>query len=104
MDEPGPRRRAFLTLDLEDYRADMTYRHTGRTDGTRPGEVEESLGLLLDAAERAGARATVFIVGEVARRLPASVLRDLATRHEVGAHGDRHLAVTDLGPRAFAED
>jgi hypothetical protein len=102
MDEP--RRRAFLTLDLEDYRADMTYRHTGRTDGARPGEVEESLALLLDAVEQAGARATAFIVGEVARRLPGHVLRDLAARHQVGAHGDRHLAVADLGPRAFAED
>lgn len=46
---------------------------------------------VLDALRAVGARATFFVLGEAARRHPATLRAVLSAGHEVGLHGDRHV-------------
>jgi peptidoglycan/xylan/chitin deacetylase (PgdA/CDA1 family) len=73
----------------------------------RPPLVEELDRLLpetLDLFESLELRATFFVLGEVAERLPARV-RALAERgHEVACHGHLHLRSDDRSPAGFRAD
>jgi peptidoglycan/xylan/chitin deacetylase (PgdA/CDA1 family) len=59
---------------------------------------------VLDELERAGAKATFFLVGEQARRHPDLVGEIVARGHEPAIHGYRHRSQLRCTPRAFAED
>jgi hypothetical protein len=76
-----------ITFDLEDNR--------------RSAEQEERFVPMshrfLDFVEERGIRATVFIVGEIARSHPGLVRRVSAGGHEIGLHGLRHVALGDVG-------
>jgi peptidoglycan-N-acetylglucosamine deacetylase len=59
---------------------------------------------VLDALARTGARATFFVLGERAERMPALLERTLAEGHVVGVHGDRHLRHTEHTRAAIERD
>ena len=59
---------------------------------------------LLEALGRAGARATFFVVGQIARHNPALVRAIHAAGHEVASHGWDHQRVLAMTPRTFADD
>jgi peptidoglycan-N-acetylglucosamine deacetylase len=83
-----------VTLDLEDNRA---------STAQEPRFVAMS-NRFLDLIEERGMRATVFIVGEVARSEPGLVRRVADGGHEVALHGLRHVALGEVGPeRLLAE-
>ena len=69
-------------------------------DGPHPAGTPAVLGVL----ERAGARATFFLVGEQVRRDPALAREIVAAGHAVALHGDRHRCQLRLTPRALDED
>jgi polysaccharide deacetylase family protein (PEP-CTERM system associated) len=69
-----------------------------------PSRVVHTTRLLLDDLDRAGARATFFVVGWVAERHPELVAEIVAAGHEVGSHGHLHRRVYELPPEAFRED
>ena len=54
--------------------------------------------------ERAGARATFFLVGEQVRRDPALAREIVAAGHAVALHGDRHRCQLRLTPRTLDDD
>jgi len=58
----------------------------------------------LDFLESRQAKATFFVVGEVARRHPEVVRRIAAGGHEVACHSDRHVLLGRQGGTAFRED
>jgi polysaccharide deacetylase family protein (PEP-CTERM system associated) len=60
--------------------------------------------LLLEDLDRAGARATFFVVGWVAERHPELVAEIVAAGHEVGSHGHLHRRVYELQPETFRDD
>jgi len=66
--------------------------------------VELTTRRLLEMFDRAGARATFFVVGWVAERVPRLVAEIAAAGHEVGSHGYLHQRAYDLGAPAFRED
>ena len=73
----------------------------------RPRLAEELDALLprtLERFETAGVRATFFVLGEVARRIPDRVREIAAAGHEVACHGDLHLRANDRSPEAFRRD
>lgn len=78
-----------VTFDLEDNRAsaDQEERFVAMSDR-----------FLAFLAQRA-IRATVFVVGEIARSHPQLVRRVAAAGHEVALHGLRHVAIGDVGPQ-----
>src|SRR5260370_2249403 len=59
---------------------------------------------VLRELERAGARATFFLVGEQIERLPALAAEIAAAGHEIGIHGYRHNLLLRRSPRAIRPD
>jgi polysaccharide deacetylase family protein (PEP-CTERM system associated) len=76
-----------VTFDLEDHRrsTDQEARFVTMTDR------------FLAFAEARGIRATVFVVGEIARSHPQLVRRVAAAGHELGLHGLRHVPLGQVG-------
>jgi peptidoglycan/xylan/chitin deacetylase (PgdA/CDA1 family) len=69
-------------------------------DGPHP----EGTPAVLDALDRAGARATFFLVGERVERAPHVAREIVARGHAVAIHGYRHRSLMRLGPRAIDHD
>jgi peptidoglycan-N-acetylglucosamine deacetylase len=59
---------------------------------------------VLEALDRAGARATFFVVGEAARRHRGLLAEILSAGHEIALHGDRHLPHALMLPRSVERD
>jgi peptidoglycan/xylan/chitin deacetylase (PgdA/CDA1 family) len=59
---------------------------------------------VLEVLERAGARATFFLVGEQVERHPSLAAELVAAGHEVAIHGHRHVLLLRRPPRAVARD
>ena len=100
-----PRANAF-TVDVEEW-----FHVCGRRGGppasgwpSLPSRVVETTRLLLDDLDRAGARATFFVLGWVAERHPRLVEEIAAAGHEIGSHGHAHERAFDLGADGFVAD
>lgn len=66
--------------------------------------VDVSTRWLLDELARAGARATFFVLGDLAQRQPALVRAMHAAGHEVASHGWDHRRVHHFTPETFRDD
>jgi polysaccharide deacetylase family protein (PEP-CTERM system associated) len=101
---PAPLR--VLTVDLEDWFHLLEYpasEHPASWDD-RPSRIQANTERLLDLFDRAGARATFFALGWVARRTP-ELLRSIVRRgHELGSHSDVHALVGRMTPDQFRDD
>lgn len=82
-----------LTLDLEDHRPDATW----------PRRYPEMTRRILDLLDEHDARASVYVVGTLAREDPDLVAEVARRGHEVGLHGWEHVPLTSLDPPEFAE-
>jgi peptidoglycan/xylan/chitin deacetylase (PgdA/CDA1 family) len=69
-------------------------------DGPHP----EGTPAVLEALDRAGARAVFFVVGEQVERFPSLVAELAAAGHEVALHGYRHLNQMRVTPGWLADD
>jgi polysaccharide deacetylase family protein (PEP-CTERM system associated) len=96
--EPARPRHA-LSVDVEDWY------HDGAVLAGATGErVEMNTDRLLELCAAAGARATFFVLGEVAARFPALVRRLAAAGHEIGSHGYQHRPLPAMLWREFRTD
>jgi len=68
------------------------------------GPVADLVERYLDFLRKHGAKATFFVVGEVARRQPELVRALTDEGHEIGCHSDQHVPLDLLGRAAFRED
>ncbi len=95
-----------LTIDVEDYFHPNAMTTTvPRADWERlPARVEGSTHLMLDLLAEHGVRATFFVLGWVAERLPQLVDEIAGRGHEIACHGYGHRLVSELGPELFRED
>jgi polysaccharide deacetylase family protein (PEP-CTERM system associated) len=95
-----------LTIDLEEYFQVSAFAGAVAPErwGELPSRIEPQTERLLAMLERAGARATFFVLGWVAERHPALIRRIVAAGHEIGSHGWAHVRVRDQSPTAFAAD
>ncbi len=59
---------------------------------------------VLAALDRAGARATFFLVGEQVERTPSLAAEVAAAGHEVALHGYRHVLLLRRSPGALRDD
>jgi polysaccharide deacetylase family protein (PEP-CTERM system associated) len=71
---------------------------------TLPSRVADTTRMLLEDFDRAGARATFFVLGWVAEKYPQLVGEIRSAGHEIGTHGFSHTRVYELEPEAFAAD
>lgn len=69
-----------------------------------PEELDRAIPELLARFDRLGVRATFFVLGEVAERLPERIREVRAAGHEVASHGELHLRAGDRSPAAFRAD
>jgi polysaccharide deacetylase family protein (PEP-CTERM system associated) len=92
-----------LTIDVEDW-----YHHgLGDADAAAARfekRVERNVARLLELLDAHRARATFFVLGEIAASLPGLVREILARGHELGSHGFHHRPVRSLLQREFREE
>src|SRR5437867_10760421 len=95
-----------LSIDVEEYFHASIFRAATQAQGVGRFEsrVEASVDRMLVLLQEAGARATFFTLGEIARLHPSVVRRIAAEHHEVACHGDRHVDVCLQTPRQFRRD
>jgi polysaccharide deacetylase family protein (PEP-CTERM system associated) len=102
----GPTITNVLSVDVEDYFQVSAFEgHIpyASWDGFEL-RVEDSTRRILDLFDRAGVKATFFVLGWIAERRPRLV-RELADRgHEVASHGYRHRLVYSMSPADFRWD
>jgi polysaccharide deacetylase family protein (PEP-CTERM system associated) len=95
-----------LSVDVEEYYHAEIFRR-GVHSTRRPNfesRVERNTEVLLELLREHGARATFFVLGEIAKRHSAMVRRLAAENHEIACHGDRHDNVWRQSPQAFRAD
>lgn len=82
----------------------MTFTVDVEEDGTGPDRAAAMTGRLLDLLDASAARATFFVVGELAERRPALVRAIAARGHELASHGHRHVALAEDGAARLRRD
>lgn len=95
-----------LTIDVEDY-----FHVTAFERQIKPGEwgryplrVEGNTLRILDMLDEFALKATFFVLGWVAERLPA-LIKEISRRgHEIACHGYGHQLVYRLSPQEFRHD
>jgi polysaccharide deacetylase family protein (PEP-CTERM system associated) len=95
-----------LSVDVEDYfqvQAFARYVRRDAWDGW-PSRVERNTRLLLDLFDEAGATATFFTLGWVARKFPGLVQEVAQRGHEVASHGMFHQMLTEQTVESFRAD
>lgn len=101
---PRPRANA-ITVDVEEWFHICGVGHLAREHwDCLPSRVVHTTRALLDDLDRAGARATFFVLGWVAERYPELVEEICAAGHDIGSHGHLHSRVYELGAEAFVAD
>ena len=94
---------ACLTFDVEDWFHPELVRARVAPGDTRT-VVREGTAWILEALRRHRARATFFVVGEVARRHPDLVRRIVDEGHELASHGDTHTSLWRLDREGFRRE
>jgi polysaccharide deacetylase family protein (PEP-CTERM system associated) len=95
-----------LSIDLEDWFCVSNLSHVINRDDWDACElrVDSSAGRVLDLLDRHKTRATFFVLGWVADRLPGLV-REIERRgHEIASHGYGHRMLTQLSEQEFEDD
>jgi polysaccharide deacetylase family protein (PEP-CTERM system associated) len=98
---------ATLGIDVEDwYHAENLQGICPRTVWPQcESRVERNVDRLLTILEETGTTATFFILGEVAKRFPSTVVRKIAKGgHELGSHGYSHRPLYSLSDEVFRAD
>ncbi len=94
-----------LTIDVEEYYHATIFQEAvgGVTTGLE-SRVESSTERVLALLAGAGAKATFFILGEVAAAHPAIVRKIAQEGHEVACHDYHHTLVVGRRPEVFREE
>ena len=98
MNDPTKSASNIFTVDVEDW-----YHGISRyveVSSPRP-RLQHSLPILLDLLRKYKAKATFFVLGEIAQDFPDLVKHIVADGHEVGCHGYSHRHLMDIGEVAF---
>lgn len=95
-----------MTIDVEDWFHVENLRRAIPRDTWRARalRVESSMDRMLELMEPWNVKATCFVLGCVADRVPDLVRRIAANGHEVASHGYGHDLVYDLEPARFRGD
>lgn len=95
-----------LTIDVEDYfQVNAFARHIHRDQWDHyPLRVNGNTDRILDMLDSFSIKATFFILGWVAERLPALTKEIHKRGHEIACHGYGHELVYVIGPERFRSD
>lgn len=95
-----------LTIDVEDYFHVTAFEQQIRPDtwDRHPLRVGDNTLRILDMLDEFALKATFFVLGWVAARLPALVREIQRRGHEIACHGYGHQLVYRLTPQEFRAD
>lgn len=95
-----------LTIDVEDYfQVNAFARYVRREEWDNyPLRVADNTLRILDMLDEYSVRATFFILGWVAERVPDLVREIHQRKHEIACHGFGHELVYVIGPDLFRQD
>jgi polysaccharide deacetylase family protein (PEP-CTERM system associated) len=93
-----------LSVDVEEYYHAGTFRQGVGRVAAFTSRVEASSDRLLTLFRQHNAKATFFVLGEVAAEHPAMVRRIASEGHELACHGQHHDDVYLKGPDEFRAD
>ena len=95
-----------LTIDVEDYFQVNAFARQISCDqwDSYPLRVERNTHRILDLLDESRVRATFFILGWIAERVPALVREIQKRGHEIACHGYGHQLIYSIGPVKFRED
>jgi polysaccharide deacetylase family protein (PEP-CTERM system associated) len=95
-----------LSVDVEDYfQVSAFEQHVAQADwDSRELRVDRNVGRLLEIFAEHDVRATFFMLGWVAQKVPSMVREIVAGGHEIASHGFKHTRVTTQQPHEFRED
>jgi polysaccharide deacetylase family protein (PEP-CTERM system associated) len=95
-----------LTIDVEDYFQVNAFTPYVRQDqwDSFPLRVDGNTRRILDILDSYSIKATFFVLGWVAERLPLLVREIHQRGHEIACHGYRHELVYKIGPDRFRAD
>ena len=95
-----------ITVDVEDYFQVNAFARQIRSDqwDSYPLRVERNTNLILDMFDEFGVKATFFVLGWVAERVPGLVSEIHRRGHEIACHGYGHQLIYSIGPQKFRED
>jgi polysaccharide deacetylase family protein (PEP-CTERM system associated) len=98
--------RNALTVDVEDYFHVSAFSDCidRKNWDSHPLRVEKNTRRLLDLLDQHAVKATFFVLGWVAERLPGLVTEVAARGHEVASHGYSHQLVYNQDPDVFREE
>ncbi|HXG93213.1 MAG TPA: XrtA system polysaccharide deacetylase [Blastocatellia bacterium] len=95
-----------MSIDLEDWFCVHNMSEIIKKEDWEHCElrVERSARRILDLLDKHDTRATFFVLGWIAGRVP-DLVREIEDRgHEIATHGYHHLLLTEITPREFEED
>src|SRR4030095_15110036 len=94
-----------LSVDVEEYfHAKVFEQGTGGANRGLESRVAASTERVLTLLASGNARATFFILGQVAAAHPALVRNSAGEKHETACHGDSHELVSRQTPKDFRAD
>ncbi len=101
-----PKPRILLTIEVEDYfQVGSFERLIERGQWYRfETRIERNTRQALDLIDEFGIRATFFVLGWVADKLPELVRQIVARGNEVASSGFYHRTIRDMGPSEFRDD
>jgi polysaccharide deacetylase family protein (PEP-CTERM system associated) len=101
-----PDRVNAMTIDVEDYfQVSAFENHIAYSEwDTRPLRVGKNVARILEILDQHQVKATFFVLGWVAQRIPGMVREIAGAGHEIASHGFNHTRVTTQERAAFRED
>jgi len=91
-----------LSFDLEYwYSAEYVSRHMSDQD-KHAHQVAKPVAQILRLLDKYNAKATFFVLGELAEKHPEVVKEIFVKGHEIASHGYSHKFLGELGPKQFA--
>jgi polysaccharide deacetylase family protein (PEP-CTERM system associated) len=95
-----------ISVDVEDYFHVEAFAKTIATEQWAAFQcrVEKNVDLILELMARHGTRATFFVLGWVAEKVPRLVPKIAGAGHEIGCHGYAHQHIGRQTPEVFRQD
>ncbi|RJP29005.1 MAG: DUF3473 domain-containing protein [Candidatus Omnitrophota bacterium] len=94
----------ILTIDVESFLHSRYGRDKLVDETAGLEEVSRSIDMFLGLLKRYNHKATFFVLGVIAERLPQAVKNIVNSGHEIASHGYQHRPIFTLKPEQFKDD
>lgn len=95
---------AVLSIDLEFWYSGLLSVYIKDKKKEIRDYIQESVKPILDLLKKNRARATFFVLSEVAEKYPELIKEIFQAGHEIASHGCSHKKLTDLSEKEFEEE